>query len=70
MANLFEITQGLFLNGGQAAKDIAFGGLAVREVIGFVSFDHIFLVGLPHFKPFLLDLWGDGPFARRDAHRR
>jgi len=35
-ANFLDVAQGFFFNGGQAAFDVALGGLGIAEVVGFV----------------------------------
>ena len=52
-ADLFQVSKRLFFDGGQATFDVAFGGLAVGEVIGLVREDHVVLIGLPHLVPAL-----------------
>jgi hypothetical protein len=58
-ADLLQIAQGLFLDGGQAAFDVAFGRLAVREVVGLVGEDDFVLIRLPHLVPALADFFID-----------
>jgi hypothetical protein len=61
-ADLLEVAQGLFLDGGQTPFDIALGGLAVGQVVGLVGEDHVVLIGLPHLVPALADLFVDRAF--------
>jgi hypothetical protein len=55
-ANLLQIAQSFLFDGGQTAFDIAFGGLAVGEIIGLVRKDHFILIRLPHRVPALRQL--------------
>ena len=40
-ADLLDIAQGLFLNGGQAAFNVALGGLGIAQVVGLVVVHHL-----------------------------
>src|SRR5690606_10220682 len=55
-ADLFEVAERLFLDGGKAALDVAPRRLAFRQVVDLVGLDHIVLIGLPHLVPALADL--------------
>src|SRR5437867_34662 len=46
-ANFLDVAQRFFFDGGQAAGDIAFGRLRVRQVAGFVTVNHV-LVAVEH----------------------
>jgi hypothetical protein len=54
LADFLDVTQSLFLNGGQAADDIALGGLGFREVIGLVGDDEI-VIRIPGFQELFAD---------------
>jgi len=54
--DLLEIAERLFLDGGEAARDIALGRLRFGKIVGLVRFDDVVLIGLPDAVPFLADL--------------
>jgi altronate dehydratase len=47
LADLLDIAQGLLLDGGEAAGDVALGRLRIRQVAGLVALDH-FLLAIEH----------------------
>src|SRR6185437_958893 len=59
-ADLLEIAERLLLDGGEAARDVAFGGLRVGEVVGLVRLDDVVLIRLPHLVPLLADFLAGG----------
>ena len=59
-ADLLEVAERLFLDGGEAAGDVALGRLRFRKIVGLVRLDDVVLVGLPDLHPFLADLRRDG----------
>ena len=63
LADLLEVAERLLLDGGEAAGDVALGGLALGEVGGLVRLDDVVLVGLPGLHELLAHL------GRRGARR-
>ena len=71
-ADLLQVAEGLLLDGGEAAGDVALGRLAVGEVAGLVRLDDLVHVGLPGIEELLAhfrrgragraDLLGAGQF--------
>ena len=45
--DLFEITECLFLDGREAALEIALRRLRVGKIVGLVGLDHFVLISLP-----------------------
>src|SRR3546814_16161850 len=62
-ADLLQVAEGLLLDGGEAAGDVALGRLAVGEVAGLVRLDDLVHVGLPGGEELL------GHLRRRRARR-
>src|SRR5262249_47371036 len=60
-ADLFEVAERLFLDGGEAAGDVALGRLRIRQVVLLVRLDALVHIGLPHRIPSLADRRGRGP---------
>ena len=59
LAELFDIAQRLFLDGREAAGDVALGGLAFGQVVGLLVEDHLGVV-IEHRGELGLDLFVGG----------
>jgi len=47
LADFLNIAKGFFFDGGQAASDVALGGLRLGEIRGLPAIDHV-LVAIEH----------------------
>src|SRR3546814_2442919 len=63
LADLLQVAEGLLLDGGEAAGDVALGRLTVGEIAGLVRLDDLVHVGLPGIEELLRNSGLPSPVA-------